>query len=387
VKYSNRVSASYLFPHSRPERTLVQKKKNKYFFILKNPNLSEKLLLLNVLMTVFTVIFSTDMDGYAGRLPLFSWFFLWSRTTCMGFMSAVPSHLGVMLVTAWITIIDGGKNKRTPPWALWFGRFQYVGQYIAEVIGGNLEYIVGPGSNYSGGMSTEVTYYKYWFNTQHWVCYLYLCLAYGRKISRQLKGSGDKKGKESAELKKIRKYARTGSVLYSLSILTRIGGIGSLNCMWTNEKCLTRNQIAPCVNEPFWYLMILYWMVSYGICYAQQPGKKKYTTRAYEAVKSTFRSSMSKSRGSTRGSSKSGNSSKASSKKSSTGWSRFSGSGGSSNGSSTGSDSSDASDISDASTMDSSFASENESQMESQVDEVEEVSTGGNSAKVVPENS
>ncbi|GMI51965.1 hypothetical protein ScalyP_jg4940 [Parmales sp. scaly parma] len=189
---------------------------------------------------------------------------------------------------------------------------------------------------------------------------------------------GGAKGAESVELKKIRKYARTGGLLYSLSILTRIGGIGQLSCHFTNEKCETRNQIAPCKNEPFWYLMILYWGVAYGICYAQQPGKKKYTTRAYEAVKSTFRSSRSsKSRGSTNktggSAASSGGSSGASSGKSGgsskgSGWSNFL-SGGSSKNSSTnsssGSDSSVASEgsigsdvLSGASSMGSELGSE-----------------------------
>ena len=134
-----------------------KKKRAKHFWFIKKPNLSEKLLYLNVLMTFFTVIFASDMDGYAGRLPLYSPYFF-SRTTCMGFMSATPSHLGVMLITAWITIVDGGKHKRTPTWALWLGRTQYIGQYIAEVIGGNLEYSLLP--EYSGGMLSAVSYYK-----------------------------------------------------------------------------------------------------------------------------------------------------------------------------------------------------------------------------------
>jgi len=113
-----------------------------------------------------------------------------------------------MLVTAWITIIDGGKNKRTPPWAKWLGRFQYVGQYIAEVIGGNLEYVTGDGVNYAGGMNTYITYYKYWFNLQHWCIYMYV--------------RERKRGATSEERKKVENKKRGAKRRCSLSVLLSI---------------------------------------------------------------------------------------------------------------------------------------------------------------------
>jgi len=40
-------------------------------------------------------------------------------------------QVGYLLVTAWITIVDGGKKKRKPFWAKWLER---IGEYLANEV-------------------------------------------------------------------------------------------------------------------------------------------------------------------------------------------------------------------------------------------------------------
>ena len=110
-------------------------------------------------------IFCVDIHGFAGRVPLYS-NFLVSRTTTIGVMAAVPIHLSILLVTAWITLIDGGKNKRTPRWAKWLGIIETVVVYCNEIGSAQLEFLTGDATNYNYAMNNMVTFFKYCFAFQ-----------------------------------------------------------------------------------------------------------------------------------------------------------------------------------------------------------------------------
>jgi len=72
----------------------MKKQQNKYWFMLKKPNINEKLLLLNVLLGLFHAFRCIDFLGYAMRLSLTT-----THTISTGFCVAVPIHLGFLLVT------------------------------------------------------------------------------------------------------------------------------------------------------------------------------------------------------------------------------------------------------------------------------------------------
>ena len=264
--------------------SLKPKKSQKKFLFTLRPNLSEKLLYLNITLCAVHFFLCIDIDCHADRVRLQT-----ARTLMMGICVACPIHLAVMLVTAWITIIDGGKNKSTPPWAMWYARISYGLQYIIEVLGGWFEYRVGPAGLNEGALNGNVNSVKY-------VHHMYICIVwgslswiYGRKITTQLK-TGSKTG--SAEQKKIKRYCYTCSFLLGMAFL------------WRGAFLPTRfnnifQSIPPCQFSYFSLLNLFILFIQYGISYAQQPGKKKYTTRAYQAVRSTVMSSASQSRRST----------------------------------------------------------------------------------------
>ena len=140
-----------------------------------------------------------------------------------------------------------------------------------------------------GGMNGNVNAAKYCF--MMFTCFTWGILAwvYGRKISAQLKSGNRKK---TPEQKRIKKYCYTCASLMAMGFFWRMAflpvKIGN-----------TIQQIPPCDFSYFSLLNVMLFIVQYGCLYAQQPGKKKYTTRAYEAVKSTVMSTSSKSRKST----------------------------------------------------------------------------------------
>jgi len=209
----------------------------------------------------------------------------------------------IMLATAWVTIVDGGKQRRTPAWAKWLGRIEMGLIYFSEIVLAQVEFNTGDAVNYSFAINNRVTIVKYFLALQQYVIYFVICLVYGGKIRSMLKGGGNSKEKaESAELKKIKRFMNTLLFLYSFSILWRLTSISTASCVYTEEICKVNNpNIPPCDQLMQWWIIMVYWACAYGVLYANQPGKKKYTTRLLNAVGSTFRSgaSTSKSRSST----------------------------------------------------------------------------------------
>ena len=100
------------------------------------------------------------------------------------------------------------------------------------------------------------------------------------------------------------------------TVLIRVFALTGVLCVYSDEaKCQTWNVTVPCVMEEVsWPTIYVYWMISYGICYAQQPGKKLHTKIA-DKIRSTVFSGKSSATasvapeqdddGSTKGSSKS----------------------------------------------------------------------------------
>tara|TARA_B110000971_G_C19912064_1_gene455008 strand:- start:86 stop:781 length:696 start_codon:yes stop_codon:yes gene_type:complete len=76
------------------------------------PNINEQLLWLIFFTCICQTIRTIDFLGIAGRLSLSG-----VHTVVTGFCAGIPVHIGFLLVVSWITIVDGGKSKKTPPWA------------------------------------------------------------------------------------------------------------------------------------------------------------------------------------------------------------------------------------------------------------------------------
>ena len=181
----------------------AKQEKGDHFFITKNIslsrklNLNEKMCWINVLVGVVHSIMNIDQRGWHGWGPI------WMRTTMSGFLTAAAIHIAITLVTGWITLIDGGKAKKTPQWAVNLKRFCYFGLYVIETVLGNLQYHVGMSANYEMYMDGTVVAIK-----NGWYCftvliYAFVGLHYGRKITQQLRTGSRKK---SASEKRLKRY-------------------------------------------------------------------------------------------------------------------------------------------------------------------------------------
>ena len=179
------------------------------------PNLNEKLLCISVFVGVFHAIRCIDPSGYAGRLQIKN-----IHTLATGFCVAGPIHVGLMLVTSWITIIDGGKKKRAPRWARVLYNLGVWSSYASELGLGLLEYRM-PALNDSGALDGAITGVKYLVSVLWCVVYCILCFLYGMRISNMLKG----KGEINPQAKRIRKMCRLGTVGFFFGALVKVFGV------------------------------------------------------------------------------------------------------------------------------------------------------------------
>jgi len=88
----------------------------KYFrnYIKIPPNLTEKICFILGAMGISHAIICSDIDSWANRISFES-----VNTLNMGFCITAGLHIAIILVRAWITVIDGGKTKQTPTWCKW----------------------------------------------------------------------------------------------------------------------------------------------------------------------------------------------------------------------------------------------------------------------------
>ncbi|GMI59285.1 hypothetical protein ScalyP_jg6614 [Parmales sp. scaly parma] len=366
-------------------------KKSKFYWFPFYPhkaNMNEKMIFLNMQFSVFLCIVASDIECLAYRLDFES-----SRSFFMALLQFSPTHVGILLVTAWITIIDGGKNKTTPRWCrnleiavVFYG---YVVTTFLSIIGyhicltdndipldqGACEYNHYPSED---GIISGVKKLVY---ITIFATYGTLSGVYGAKISYQLRSGKGKKA--SPEEKKIKRWCYTLCVLFVFGVW---GNTQAMGPRWG------RTIKIPAFCEMDWTTpFIQINLIQWGIVYAMQPMKKgkKLTTHIVSSAFAKFRSTdasgrkrskSSKSRSSTKtagDSSTNGSSTRSSSNNSSANSSKTSSllssvksassSSSTSGSSSMGSEGSNSSSVAFESEMTSSFASESDSSFASEM--------------------
>ena len=366
-------------------------KKSKFYWFPFYPhkaNMNEKMIFLNMQFSVFLCIVASDIECLAYRLDFES-----SRSFFMALLQFSPTHVGILLVTAWITIIDGGKNKTTPNWCrnleiavVFYG---YVVTTFLSIIGyhicltdndipldqGACEYNHYPSED---GIISGVKKLVY---ITIFATYGTLSGVYGAKISYQLRSGKGKKA--SPEEKKIKRWCYTLCVLFVFGVW---GNTQAMGPRWG------RTIKIPAFCEMDWTTpFIQINLIQWGIVYAMQPMKKgkKLTTHIVSSAFAKFRSTdasgrkrskSSKSRSSTKtagDSSTNGSSTRSSSNNSSANSSKTSSllssvksassSSSTSGSSSMGSEGSNSSSVAFESEMTSSFASESDSSFASEM--------------------
>ena len=267
-------------------------KKSKFYWFPFYPhkaNMNEKMIFLNMQFSVFLCIVASDIECLAYRLDFES-----SRSFFMALLQFSPTHVGILLVTAWITIIDGGKNKTTPKWCrnleiavVFYG---YVVTTFLSIIGyhicltdndipldqGACEYNHYPSED---GIISGVKKLVY---ITIFATYGTLSGVYGAKISYQLRSGKGKKA--SPEEKKIKRWCYTLCVLFVFGVW---GNTQAMGPRWG------RTIKIPAFCEMDWTTpFIQINLIQWGIVYAMQPMKKgkKLTTHIVSSAFAKFRS-------------------------------------------------------------------------------------------------
>ena len=69
---------------------------------------TERLCWINLIITILHMIICIDINGHADRIPYIPLNLMWSTTaSCM-------MTIGILLVVSWVTVVDGGKTRKTP---------------------------------------------------------------------------------------------------------------------------------------------------------------------------------------------------------------------------------------------------------------------------------
>jgi len=263
--------------------------------------MNEKMVFMNMMFSFCSAIIASDIECLAGRLD-----FETTRSFFFALAQFCPVHVGILLVTAWITIVDGGKKKKTPVWARYMENFSTAYGYCVTTFlscagynicltdnnipedDGVCEY------NHYPSEDGKVSAYKRIVLCSIYVTYGVLAGVYGSKITMQLKSGKGKKA--SPEEKKIRRWCYLVCTLYMGMTFTSIGG-----AMYERYNRTIKMPV-PCETSWSPGFMFPMYMVQFAICYAQQPMKKgkKFTTHvvssAFAKFKSTNRSSSRRSK-------------------------------------------------------------------------------------------
>ncbi|GMI61238.1 hypothetical protein ScalyP_jg7131 [Parmales sp. scaly parma] len=175
----------------------------KRFWLIPKPNINEQIMLLCLLGAFNHVVLSIDVDNAAGRLPI------WLTDIFMALNFFVGTSCNAILITSWVTVIDGGKNRKAPTWARVFKYGSVIASLVFEVGCSLAERVVGRASTFGENTvaaNGDVMSFKYLVNAVVMTIYGVICFRYGRKISRMLRHG--KPQVDSPEGKKIKRYCK-----------------------------------------------------------------------------------------------------------------------------------------------------------------------------------
>jgi len=271
------ITMFYLYILNHNKHAKDKGKKNRPNWIIDSLiycNLSEQLCWLNVMTAITHCLMAIDIDGWSTTIPL-----SWKQLLMALNISALISFL-VILVTAWVTIVEGGKSRGTPRWCYWANRMSIGATVLAEVVCGQVQAMWGKPAYYDVYTNGKVIIIKWTVNVIVSALWGILAYIYGLKISKQLKSNSSK---VSPEVKRIKKFCYTAAVLSSAAVVWRL-----IPLLQIRGQDYTYYGIPPCKFTSSSFINNFIVFMQFGVVYAQQPGQKKATTRAMEAIKSTI---------------------------------------------------------------------------------------------------
>ncbi|GMI62711.1 hypothetical protein ScalyP_jg11159 [Parmales sp. scaly parma] len=294
-------------------------------------NLVERLIRINIVVGIAHALRCIDFCGYSGILDLST-----SHTFFTGICVAGPMHTIFLLATSWVTIVDGGKSKKTPKWAKICFEVAKYSIYISEIFLGLAEMNTPAVADYAGAQDGRPSVIKYLFAAFWCLVYFVICFVYGRKIAQQLSMGTKEKSKENKKIERILKL--TTFCLFFGFLLKFWGPFGRQKTLPSGHTWINQQTI-PCGVLPIGggavIIPFTIFVMQYAIMMSTEPSKK--ASRLVNGVSRGFTSMLGSTFKSKKKTGVSGSSGKSSGK---------SGSTGTSSGSDTSSDTSDTSDVS-----------------------------------------
>jgi len=158
--------------------------KLKRFWWIPNPNVNEQIILICMLGSFNHVILSIDVDNAAGRLPI------WLTDIFMALNFVCATSCNAILIISWVTVIDGGKNRKTPFWARMLKNWSIAASFTFEIGCSLLERTTGRAATFGSNTiaaNGDIMSFKYLINAIVMTVYGIICFKYGRKITRMLR--------------------------------------------------------------------------------------------------------------------------------------------------------------------------------------------------------
>ena len=237
------------------------KKQSKPFWLIKKPNTGEQLIYWSLFLSTMHSGLTIDIMGWALRVPSILGDLL------MGSCYGMAISIMACLVTSWITIIDGGKSKRTPKWAQALRYTASITIFITEIGMTFAERRVGHASNYDlAAMDGNVVVMRYLVFVFFFGLYGAVAFFYCLKILGMLMSG--KKGMSSQSKKIVKLCAIT--VICCLVLC----GLRLFPVPFSGGATLIMP--APCNDiNPNQFINVSILFFQYILLFAVYPGKKK----------------------------------------------------------------------------------------------------------------
>jgi hypothetical protein len=172
----------------------------------KEMTVNENLCYINLLITVLHMIICIDPAGHADRIPYLL------LNVIMSCIASLMVTIGILLVVSWVTIVEGGKSKKTPDWALKVRNVSLAAVYFFEPGFAIVECLVVP---FEGGWSGPLNGIKGTIFASICCVWAVICWRFGSKIAGMLKSGG---GAAATQAKAIKKFVNVAIFSFGIAV-------------------------------------------------------------------------------------------------------------------------------------------------------------------------
>jgi len=148
-------------------------------------NTNIQLCYVNEFLSFLHMFMCVDPAGWAGRLPF------WLVAFFQGLSASCAYLVCVILVTSWIAIIDGGKSRKPPKWAVVTRNVCVASMFLHDCALCVVEVFVGDAADDLGAIDGTTNAVKSGIFIVLILVYFQLTIRYALKITKTLRGGGN----------------------------------------------------------------------------------------------------------------------------------------------------------------------------------------------------